>query len=146
MTRKTFSLKKFAHILAGTALILCASARGQDKAADPTGTWIWTTPGRNGGPDRTNTLTLKLEDSKLTGTISAPGRGGQAVETPVSDIKVDGDNISFDIVRHFNGNSTTNKYSGKIADGKITGKMEYNNRNGEAQSRDWKAQRTEDKK
>ena len=127
-------------IVSCAILVLGAAAQAQDKKADPAGTWTWTTPGRNCGPDRTNTLALKIEDSKLTGKLSAPGRGGQSAETPIADAKVEGDTISFAVVREFNGNSITNKYSGKIAGDKITGKTE-SMRNGEAQSRDWEAMR-----
>jgi hypothetical protein len=127
-------------IVSCAALMLAAAAQAQDKKADPSGTWTWTTPGRNGGPDRTNTLTLKIEDSKLTGKLSAPGRGGQAADTSIADAKVDGDTISFAVVREFNGNSITNKYSGKIAGDKITGKTEFT-RQGDVQSRDWEAMR-----
>ena len=42
-------------------LALSLQARAEDKKADPTGTWSWTTPGRNGGPDRKSTLILKLD-------------------------------------------------------------------------------------
>ena len=113
------------------------------QAASLAGVWTWSTPGRNGGPDRTNTLTLKLEDSKLTGTLSAPGRGGQTSAAPIADAVVaGGENISFLVVREFNGNALTNKYSGKIAGNKLAGKIEFT-RNGEAQSRDWEATRAE---
>jgi len=126
-------------------LIIGATAQAADTKANPAGTWTWTQPGRNGGADRTNSLTLKMEDSKLTGKISAPGRGGQSAETAITDAKVDGDTLSFTVVREFNGNSMTNKYSGKISADKITGKME-SARNGQPQSRDWEARRSDDKK
>ena len=115
--------------------------QAQSQPASADGTWIWSAPGRNGGPDRTNTLTLKGDGSKLTGKLSAPGRGGQTAETSISEGKVDGDTVSFLLVREQNGNSSTNKYSGKIADSKITGKIE-SSRNGETQSRDWVATRS----
>jgi|ERR1022692_2120699 hypothetical protein len=140
MQYKQHGFASLIKIVSCAILVLGAAAQAQDKKADPAGTWIWTTPGRNGGPDRTNTLTLKLEDSKLTGKISVPGRGGQSAETAIADAKVEGDTISFAVVREFNGNSITNKYSGKIAGDKITGKAE-SMRNGEAQSRDWEANR-----
>ena len=59
---------KLAKILLGAALMTgtIIQAQAQDKKADPTGTYIWTQAGRNGGPDRTNTLTLKLDGDKLT--------------------------------------------------------------------------------
>lgn len=110
------------------------------QAADPSGSWTWTTPGRNGGPDRTSTLTLKADGGKLTGQVSAPGRDGKAVETPISDGKVDGDSVAFSVVREFNGASVTAKYSGKVSADKITGKIETT-RDGQPQSRHWEAKR-----
>jgi hypothetical protein len=124
------------------ALVLLATIA---QAADPSGTWTWSTPGRNGGPDRVSTLTLKVEDTKLTGKLSVPGRDGNAVETPIADGKVDGDNISFDLVREYNGNSSTNKYTGAVTADAITGKIEFN-RNGETQSRKWEAKRSTETK
>ena len=113
-------------------------AQADDKKVDPTGTYVWTQPGRNGGADRTNTLVLKLDGDKLTGKLSAPGRGGAATETEIADGKLTGADVSFSVVRTFNGNTMTNKYSGTIADGTIKGKIEFN-RNGDVQSRDWEA-------
>ena len=131
----------FVTSLACVILLFSLSAPAQDKPGSVDGTWAWSTPGRNGGPDRTTTLTLKTEGAKLTGKVSAPGRGGQAADTEISGGKVDGDSISFLLVREFNGNSNTNKYSGKIAGDKIAGKIE-STRNGETQSRDWEAKRS----
>jgi hypothetical protein len=133
------TLNKFATILAGAILMMgvLVPARAEDKKVDPTGTYIWTVPGRNGGPDRTNTLALKLAGDKLTGKLTAPGRGGETT-TEISDGKITGADVSFCVVRTFNDNTVTNKYSGKFADGVIKGKMDFE-RNGEAQSRDWEA-------
>ena len=134
------TLNKFAKILAGAILVMgvLVQARAEDKKIDPTGTYVWTVPGRNGGPDRTNTLALKLEGDKLTGKLTSPGRGGQTAVTDISDGKITGSDVSFCVVRTFNDNTVTNKYSGKLADGVIKGKMDFE-RNGEAQSRDWEA-------
>ena len=134
------TMNKFANIMLGAALLLAATIQVQadDKKIDPTGTYQWVMPGRNGGPDRTNTLVLKLDGSTLTGKISAPGRGGQAAETTISDAKLTGADVSFSVVRTFNDNTFTNRYSGMIADGAIKGKIEFE-RNGESQSRDWNA-------
>lgn len=127
---------------AASALLLLATAA---HAADASGNWTWSTPGRNGGPERVSTLTLKAEGAKLTGKVSAPGRDGKAVESPIADGKVEGDTIAFSLVREFNGNSTTNKYSGKVSADKITGKIE-SSRDGQPQSRDWEAKRAADAK
>ena len=116
------------------------AAAAQDKKADPTGTWKWTMPGRNGGPDRTNSLTLKFEGDKLTGTVSAPGRGGQATETAIADGKVSGSDISFTVTRDFGGTKVVMKYSGKLGDDTIKGKVETD-RDGQTQSREWEAKR-----
>jgi hypothetical protein len=115
------------------------------QAADVSGAWTWSTPGRNGGPDRTSTLTLTEDHGKLTGKISTPGRDGASVDSPISNGKLDRDKIAFDVVRGFNGRSITNSYSGDVATDKITGKSTFN-RNGEVQTRDWQAKRSADQK
>jgi hypothetical protein len=144
----TFKQKPSTSLLKYVAcalLLLGVAAQAENKAPAPAGTWSWTVPGRNGGPARTNTLTLRIQDSQLTGKISAPGRAGQVSETPITEGKVDGDTISFVVVREFNGNSTTNKYSGKISADKITGKTEFT-REGATQSRHWTANRSTETK
>ena len=135
------------QILASAVLALgvLVQARAEDKTADPTGTYQWTMPGRNGGPDRTNTLALKLAGDKLTGKLTAPGRDGQPINTEIADGRVAGADISFTVVRQFGGNTMTNKFSGKLADGAIKGKVEFE-RNGEPQSRDWEAKLQEAKR
>ena len=127
-------------------LALGAVAQAQEKKTDPAGKWTWSSPGRDGGPGRTNTLTLKLEGEKLTGKMSSPGRGDQpARETEITEAKLKGADISFTVVREFGGNKMVSKYNGKISADTIKGKIEFE-RNGEAQSRDWEAKRVADKK
>jgi len=124
-----------AVLLAGVVV----QAQAQDKPVDPSGTYMWTQPGRNGGPDRTNTLVLKVDAGVLTGSVTSPGRGGAApTPTAISDGKVTGADISFSVVRTFNDNSMTNTYTGTVADGTIKGKIEMD-RNGTPTSRDWTA-------
>jgi hypothetical protein len=134
-------LIKITKIMLGAALLLgtVPLVQAEDAKTDVSGTYMWTMPGRNGGPDRTNTLVLKVDGDKLTGKLSAPGRGGQVNETEIADGKVMGAEVSFCVVRSYNGNSFTNKYSGKLADGAIKGKIDSVNRNGDPQSRDWEA-------
>ena len=81
---------KFATFLMSATLLLGTLnlAQAEDKKVDPTGTYVWTMPGRNGGPDRTNTLALKLDGDKLTGKISSPGRGGAVTDTEIADAKL----------------------------------------------------------
>jgi hypothetical protein len=144
---KDMTLNKFAAALAGAILLMgvLVQARAEDKKVDPTGTYVWVVPARNGGPDRTNTLALKLEGDKLTGKLSSPGRDGQINQTEIADAKIKDVDISFTVTREFNGNKFTSKYSGKLADGSIKGKIEFE-RNGETQSRNWEAKPQEIKK
>ncbi len=137
-------IKHHSIVLGCAAAILLLTASAQ--AADPTGTWTWSTPGRNGGPDRVSTLILKADAATITGKVLVPGRDGSPVETPISDGKIDGDNISFNLVRSYNGNSSTNKYSGAVAADKITGKVKSVNRDGQPQSRNWEAKRVTEAK
>lgn len=127
------------------ALGLASQTQAQDKKADPTGTWTWTMPGRNGGPDRKMTLKLKLEGDKVTGKLAAPARGGEIRETDIKDGQVKGDEVSFKVVREINGNEMVTKYNGKVSADSIKGKVEFE-RNGETQSRDWEAKKATDTK
>jgi hypothetical protein len=113
-----------------------AATRADDKKADPAGTYTWSVPGRNGGPDREMTLKLKVEDGKLMGTVS----GGQN-ETKIEHGKISGDEVSFDVTRERNGNSFTTKYKGKVTADAITGKIEMPGRDGQSRDRDWTAKR-----
>jgi hypothetical protein len=93
---------KFRLILLSCALALAAFA------ADVTGKWTYEMQGRNGA--MTGTINLKADGSTLTGTVS--GRGG---DTEISDGKIDGDNVSFTVVREMNGNKVTMKYTGTVS-------------------------------
>ena len=130
--------------LLGVCAILALGALGQayaqDKKADASGTWTWSTPGRDGGEARKSSLKLKVEGDKVTGTLTAPGRGGQSSDTAIESGKISGDEISFTITREFNNNKLVAKYSGKISGDSIKGKIETE-RDGNARSRDWEAKR-----
>jgi hypothetical protein len=96
---KTLLLTALLGIFAGAAL-----------AADVTGKWTAEVPGR-GGNMQTNTFVLKADGAKLTGTMNG-GRGGDA---EIGDGKVDGDNISFIVVRTFNDNTFKIAFKGKVS-------------------------------
>lgn len=115
------------------------NARADDKA-NATGTWTWTVNGQNGN-SRDVTLKLKQEGDKLTGKIS-----GRNNDTDIEDGKIVGNEVSFKVVREFNGNKMTTKYNGKIEGDTIKGKTEFTTRDGESRSRDWEAKRKADSK
>src|ERR1044072_8793360 len=87
-------------------------------ADDPTGTWKWET--NFGGKTRENTLKLKLDGDKLTGTML--GRDNQ--ENPIENGSYKDGKVSFTYTREFNNNKFTSKYNGEVKGDAITGKVE----------------------
>ena len=111
---------------------LAATAYAADNAAVGKWTWSFTPPS---GQEMTQALIIKQDGDKLTGVISARTR-----ETPVEDLQVKGDDLSFKVVRERNGTKTETKYSGKISGDEIKGKIE-SNFGGQSRTRDWTAKR-----
>lgn len=103
-------------------------------AADPTGTWTWSTPGRE-GRTMESSLQLTLKDGQLTGALTG-GRGGPIA---ISDASFKDDQVAFKVTREMGGRSMTTKYTGKIEGATIKGSVEMTNREGEAVKRDWSA-------
>jgi hypothetical protein len=97
-------------------LVLCLTIAAM--AADVNGKWTASIQGKNG--TREQTYTLKADGGKLTGTVT----GRQGAETPISDGKIDGDNISFTVKMEFNGNSVEQKYTGTISGDELKLKVE----------------------
>ena len=84
-------------------------------AADATGKWTYEQPGRNGGPARQVTITLKQDGTKLTGSVPGMGRGGaEAPPIEILDGKVDGSNVSFTVKRTTQNGELVTKYEGTI--------------------------------
>jgi len=125
-------------IAAFAAFCLIAAAA---FAADPSGTWKWSTPGRNGGPARETTLTLAMKDGNLTGKVSSPGRDGATNTTEIGNASVTGDTIAFTVERQFGDNKFVQKYSGKLSGDTITGEVESPGREGGTQKREWNAKK-----
>jgi hypothetical protein len=126
-------------IAAFAAFCLIAAAA---FAADPSGTWKWSTPGRNGGPARETTLTLTMKDGNLTGKVSSPGRDGGTNTTEIGNASVKGDTVAFTVERQFGDNKFVQKYSGKLSGDTITGEVESPGRDGGGtQKREWTAKK-----
>lgn len=77
-------------------------------AASVTGKWNADIQTPN-GDTRHVTFDLKADGAALSGTAGGP-RG----DTPITDGKVDGENISFTVTREFNGNQFKLLYKGKV--------------------------------
>ena len=117
------------------AFVLVGLVTPAMAAENPTGTWKWTAS--RGGQDREQTLTLKLEGDKLTGSM--PGRG-DAAATEISDASFKDNKVSFSVTREVNGQKRTTKYNGTLSGDTITGKTERD-RDGQTMSTDWVAKR-----
>jgi len=89
------------------ATLFFALSSAAALAADFNGKWTADIPGRDGAAT-TTTFTFKVDGAKLTGTMSS-----QMGDVDITNGKVDGDNVSFDVVRTFGDNTITLKYAGK---------------------------------
>lgn len=98
-------MKKVLALAGITFSLLTASL---PAAADATGTWAGTMSTPNG--DVAVKYTLKEEGAALTGSTEGP----DGAATPISDGKVDGDNVSFVINLDFNGMPFTMSYKGVV--------------------------------
>jgi len=102
-------------------------------AADATGKWTYEQAGRNGGAARSTTITLKADGMKLTGSVpGGMGRGGgaPAADVAITNGKIDGDKVYFEVTRDFGGNSFTIKYEGTVSGDELKLKMTTPGMNG----------------
>ena len=105
-----------------SAVLLVAFVAVCAYAADISGKWTAESQGRN-GQTMTTTFTFKQSGETLEGTVS--GRRG---DTPITDGKVTGDNVSFVVVRSFNGNEFKQTYTGTISGNEINFKVQMGDR------------------
>lgn len=99
-------------LFVGTVLLLVL---GIATAADGiSGQWMMSQEASNGGPPRVTTFEFKLDGTTVTGTVTAPmgGRGSAAAPTPIAitNGKVNGNTVNFDVVRTFAGKTATTRY------------------------------------
>lgn len=115
--------------------ILVVSMAGATFAADPTGTWKWTTHSPNG--DIETALKLETKDGKLAGAYS-----NQFGDTEISHASLQDDVIAFEVVRSLGGQKYVVKYHGKIEGDTIKGSIEAPSDDGGAAVKlDWTATR-----
>ncbi len=110
-----------------------AALAAEEEALDPTGTWKWeTTFG-----DRTfeSALRLAVEDGKVVAKYERRGE-----EVDIEETKVEGDTLSFQYSRSWDGRKVTVKFSGKVGEDSIKGQVDWSvgDRNG---TREWEAKR-----
>lgn len=114
--------------------LVAGLAGAEDKKSDPTGTWKWTVEIKD--QKREQTLKLKLEGDKLTGTM--PGR--KDVETKIEDGKFKDGEVTFTVTRERNGMKVVTKYKAKVDGDTMKGTIE-SERDGQTQKRDFEAKR-----
>jgi hypothetical protein len=112
-------------------LVLSAAA----WAADANGKWTWTM--RRGDNEIRQTLELKQDGEKLTGAVI--GRNDRRTEIREGSVK--GGELTFTVVREFQGREIKSVYKGKVEGDTIKGTISGAGRNGEQRSREWTANR-----
>jgi len=106
------------------------------SAADIDGKWVYEQAGRQGGNPVKVTLSLKAEGGKLTGNVSRPGRDGNNMESPITDGKIEGSNVSFKTTMQMGGNAMTSEYVGKLEGGDLKLTITRPGRDGNMQKSD----------
>jgi len=117
------------------ALAVITTSLAWAAAAD--GKWTWKQPGQ-GGNEVGMTLELKQDGEKLTGTIV---REGSDMKTEISEGKIKDNDLSFVVVREFNGQQFKQTYKGKLDGDTIKGNR-IMVRDGQENSREWMATRS----
>jgi hypothetical protein len=88
------------------------------SAADVSGKWTYQQPGFNGGDPIAVTITLKADGGTLTGSVPPMmgGRGGgNAGPQEISNGKVDGDKVYFEVKRTTQRGESIIKYEGTVS-------------------------------
>jgi opacity protein-like surface antigen len=94
-------------------LVLMAVCALTLSAADIAGTWKAAIETPNGSFE--STFVFKVDGSKVTGATSNQMMG----EAPISEGKIDGENLSFNVTLNRNGQEFKLNYKGKVAGNEI---------------------------
>jgi hypothetical protein len=109
------SMKKILMMISLLAMTTMAAL-----AADIDGKWVAELQGQKG--PQTQTLVLKADGMKLTGSLDG-GRGGA---TDISEGMIHGNDVTFKVVREFNGMKIEQNYKGTLAGGELKVTREAN--------------------
>jgi len=111
-------------------------------AADVSGKWVYEQPGRGGGDPIKVTITLKASGGSLSGNVSRPGRDGNVMETPITEGKVDGNNVTFKTSQQMGGNAITVEYVGTLSGDDLKLKITRPGRDGNPMTSEFTAKRS----
>ena len=127
--------------LFAAAALPAVAADDAKKAGSVDGNWTWSFTTQNGQTFETRAK-LKQEGEKLTGVVI----GRNNTETEIKDGKInEKGELSFSVSSERQGQTMTQKYTGKLEGDTIKGKVERE-RDGETRSTDWEAKRAKDEK
>jgi opacity protein-like surface antigen len=110
--RRKYLMKKQIVLIGAMVLLALASA----MAADVTGKWIATVPGGQGQGESSVTLIFKVDGNSVTGTLNNTQMPG---EVAINEGKLDGDNISFSLMRKIGENEMKIVWKGKVSGNEI---------------------------
>jgi hypothetical protein len=117
--------------------LLPGVARGANAKTSPLdGTWRWEFTMPDSGVIKP-TLKIKTEDD---GDLIGTARFRAGSSTPVKNLKLQGDQVSFEVVRERDGEKHVTRYAGTLQGNKIKGKV-ISNWTGQEESYDWEALR-----
>ena len=108
--------------------------REAGKSVSAAGTWQWTFRA-SGGQTFEPSIKLKQNADKITGTLV----WGEN-EVPIEDGSIQGDELSFKIIRERDGEKYTMKFAGKVEADTLKGKVD-SNWGGADKTYDWEAKR-----
>ena len=118
------------------ALALNLTAAEEAKKKSPLeGIWKWDFTMPDGGKVSPR-VKFRIKEDELTGT----SRFRPGSEAPLTNIALKGSQVSFDVVREYEGETVATHYSGKLSGDIIKGKVTSKS-NGEEQSYEWLATR-----
>jgi len=122
------------------AFVLGLSLPTRVLAGDASGHWKWQiTPQGTDAIDMS--ADFKVDGAKLTGVFLD---GFDQQKFDIKDGKIDGDKVSFSIVRPIGDQSITVNYSGKLDGDTIKGTVEFKFGDQDPTKNDWKADRVKD--
>jgi hypothetical protein len=115
--------------------------------ADVSGKWTYQQPGFQGGDPIPVTITLKADGATLTGSVPpmmggrGGGGGGQAQPSEITNGKVDGDKVYFEVKRQGRNGETVTKYEGTFSGDEMKLKITRPGRGGDPMVSDVVAKR-----
>ncbi|HEY0550132.1 MAG TPA: hypothetical protein VGF13_11075 [Verrucomicrobiae bacterium] len=128
-----YKFVKTVSLFAACGLSLIAAEQTSKSPLHGMWQWKFTMPD---GSEVSPVVKFRTKDGELVGT----SRFRLGSEKPLANIKLKGSDVSFDVVRDYEGEKVVTHYSGKLSGNAITGKITSKS-HGEEQAYDWDAKR-----